>query len=204
MIDEMEFDSERDAEEREQVFKEKIKPLIDRLYDLCTEHGVSLLCTSVYSRGEVDMEDYVQIDFDGYTVATGKLEMMPEQMIALAGILNPDILKYISEKMSTVMKDLQDRSKAGEILRDTELTDEEQEYLRMGETFSRYADALKLAGPYGFRRTKDGYEMLEVLVSPEDIEYEDDEEDEEEKSTDDESKMDDTLENDLRNLLKGF
>lgn len=186
MIDQDEMD------ERREMFDSKIKPLIDKLYELCAKNGVSLICTSVYSRNEEDSDDgeSIIVDFDGYTVATGTMSMMPDQMLALAGLLNSEILTDIAERATKTILKLHEQYENGELDDDGELSDEDQEALRMAETFSRYADALKLAGPIAFRRTANGYEFLERIVEKE---YEVIEEDD----------MDENLANDLRDILEG-
>lgn len=178
------------------LFDAEIQPLIDRVYELCANNGISLLCTCVYARNEADTEDgqNIIVDFDGYTVATGKLKMMPEQMIALAGLLNPELLKHVSEKATETILELHELYEKGELNADTELTDEQQENLRMAETFAHYVDALKLAGPIPFRRTKNGYQFLETLTENNDSVKKVAEEP-------DEKEMDDELANILRGII---
>lgn len=186
MIDDREMESNRD------LFTNEIQPLIDKVYDLCAENGISLLCTCVFARNESDSEDgrNVIVDFDGYTVATGKLAMMPEQMIALAGILNNDLLKHVAEKATNTIMELHDMYERGDLDEETELTEEQQESLRVAETFALYVDALKLAGPIPFRRTSSGYEFLETLQKPDAS-----------KKDEETTPMDDELANFLRGIL---
>lgn len=175
-----------DAAQRRLVFEEEIKPLINRLYDLSKEHGCSLLCTAVFGRNERNTEDGLQKppEFDQYTVVTGSLSMMPDKMIALLGLINPDVLKYVASNATGTLMRLHDAYRNdSDNDEDSELSASEQEIMRMAHTFSHYADALRLSGPFSFRHTRSGIDLLErVLAAMDEEEDEDDlEEDEQEE-----------------------
>lgn len=130
-----------------EAFESRIKPLMDQVYDIARETGVSYFAIASYERTERQTPDgALELKMPHYVVANCNQEMMPDVMIAIVGLIQHDLLRQAAFLAANAAAELQLRSLRGELKDGDRIDPDLREALRLGRTFQHYMNALASAG----------------------------------------------------------
>ncbi len=142
------------------VFTNDIKPLMDQLYSVASQHDIPIVALCAYGRADLPNEPAADPSFLDYQVAYGHTFYMPDVMIAIAALLNDNLLANVGKTCLSTMKTMLERNLKG---KGPQPTPDELENLRVGTSLIIFVNALIEAGIVPFK-SRQHFESLLATI----------------------------------------